>query len=446
VNGRVTYGDLLRDTAHALVVANTLLVAAGFTTQAEAQQAVAAYRDAADGLGVLGSRLVQPAHRLVAVADRSHPDDRIAAGARLVARVEGLGRPLPWTELGNEPTPAGPAGAWRTAAQTARTAQDLLATYWDPHGARSAPLADRLEDVDQRAGALLHYTGLVSTLADAADPLTARAVAAGMPAQDVEDLVAAAGAVTRACVDVRFVCHGSQAPVFDTVHVARPAIRAGEPLGEVADRVARLHRFAWQLVGHDRVGMGTLSLYAAAGFMLNSALGQLAERLDREPDRPDSSLLGIADRAAEQAKGWRTVHRHLAVLRTSTPPAVGVRADVARINDQLRGLLDPQQPAPTRALPTLLHSTELFGDAARWNATALEGQAARADVWLVGKAIPRDLTSVHTDLAVAKLNGTVVRAPQRLIAEATCSYAGLHSARVVKALHPPSGGPSVGPR
>jgi hypothetical protein len=228
------------------------------------------------------------------------------------------------------------------------------------------------------------------------------------------------------------------------VQVTRPAIRADEPLGEVADRVARLHRFAWELVGHDRVGMGTLSLYAAGGFMLNSAVGQLAERVNLDPDRANSSLLGVAQRACEQAKGWRSVHRQLAVLRTATPPAVGVRADVARINDQLRRLLDPQQPAPMRALPTLLHSTELFGDVARWNATALEGQVARGEVWLVGNAIPRDLTSVHTDLAVAKLNGTVVRAPERVVAEVTRSYAGVHSARVVQALHPPSGGPSLG--
>jgi hypothetical protein len=444
VTGRATYGDLLRDTTHALAVANTRLVSAGFTSQAEAQRAVAAYRDTADGLGVLGSRLVQPANRLTAVADRSHPDDRVAAGARLAARLQGLGRPTPWTELGDEPSLPGPAGAWRSAAQTARTAQDLLATYWDPHGVRSAPLADQLEDVDQRAGALLEYAGLASTVADAADPLAVRAVAAGIPAQDAEDLVAAAEAVTSACVDVRFACHGADPQAFDTVQVARPTIRTDQPLTEVTDRVARLHRFAWELVGHDRVGAGTLSLYAAAGFMLNSALGQLIEQVNREPDRADSSLLGIAKRADEQAQGWRTVHRHLAVLRTATPPAIGVRADVARINDQLRQLLDPQHPSPTRALPTLLHSTDLCGDVARWNLTTLEGQVARGEVWLVGKAIPRDLTSDRTELAAAKVNGTVVRAPERVVAEATRSYAEVRSGRVTQAVQPPPGGPPLG--
>ena len=216
--------------------------------------------------------------------------------------------------------------------------------------------------------------------------------------------------------------------------MARPAVRTGEPLVELGDRWARLHRTAWQLSRDPRPGVGSLADYAAAAVLLTEATGvtlSRAAQADTAQGRPAQPWQRHADALADQATGWRQVRVELAALRTPTPALLGVRADIHAIRDLLITLSDPRTAAPAmRTLPVLLASTRTLRDLATWNAATLDRIAATGDLYIAGAALPRDLLSENQSLAAARLRGALVAAPPELVDSARDAYRALLESRV----------------
>lgn len=423
MNGRTGYGELLRDTTHALAVAQVRLVTTTFSSKSEARRAIAAYRDVAAALATLTGRLVCTGQRFNILPGHA-ADDRLRPGARLCDVLESLGKALPWTEdKAAEPLVA----AWATAAQRARAAQDLLGTHWDHIGIQLSPTASALEAIDLRVAAVDQITGLAATLADSAEVLALKAMHVGLEA-DANRLRLAAAALRKAIDDCHRRIPASELDVdgFALIEVASPLIRTGDPRLELGDRVARLHRYAWQLTRHDRVGIGTLVLYAAGGCLVNRALGRLLNRLDGSREAPSAWAAQQRDRAGQQAGAWHGIYRQLLTFRSSTPAVAGVRADIGRVRNLIRDLADDPQ-IDAKNLGSLLGASRAFDEIAGWNRAVLKRQGAAGNLWLLGKQLPRDLTSSNHDLAAAKILGHLVPTPPGVTSETLCCYAALRA-------------------
>ncbi|MCW2601292.1 MAG: hypothetical protein JWM02_3121 [Frankiales bacterium] len=135
-----------------------------------------------------------------------------------------------------------------------------------------------------------------------------------------------------------------------TLGVARPAVRSSDPVVEVGDRLARLHRMAWQLTGEERVGACTLADLAVAGVVVHDYASQLL-RGDAGSRLPaDLGLRRGLARLQEGRVAWRLVHGHVRQLRTTTPALVGLRADVVAVRELLDQLVGATSKAASRGV------------------------------------------------------------------------------------------------
>jgi len=133
-------------------------------------------------------------------------------------------------------------------------AGDLLATPRATDGAHRGPTAWLLDEPEVRAaglGALAHATELVA--GDATD-LGLRALQAGLEPRRARMQARLPATVGPAARELRSRC-SHPGPAHDALadlELARPAIRTDNPIDEFGDRLARLHRAAWQLVREPR--------------------------------------------------------------------------------------------------------------------------------------------------------------------------------------------------
>ena len=435
-NSRVTrtvFGELIRDTAEQLAAGVGTLTVTPFDTRAQAVAAVAAYRDLAYALARAGSQLLGPAEPFAGLRHATRPDLTDIAMLHLVDDLHRLGHPRPF----HVAPPAGGAGAaWAEASRTAGAAADLLATHRGPDGQRRTP-TPVLDDPAVRRAGYAQLAALAGPLAGAAPVLARRAVDAGADWTRLEHLLPNAELAARSATDVRALARAGAiaktlantlagAERLDTLQVARPAVRTGEPLVELGDRWARLHRTAWQLSRDPRPGVGTLADYATAAVLLTEATGAVLNRaaqVDAARGRPAQPWQRQAHALAEQATGWRQVRVELAALRTPTPALLGVRADIHALRDLLIALSDPRTAAPAiRSLPVLLAGTRTLPDLATFNAATLDRIAATGDLYVTGAALPRDLLSDNRTLAAARLRNTLVAAPPELVDPARDAY------------------------
>jgi hypothetical protein len=351
--------------------------------------------------------------------------EALQPSARLCDVLSSVGRPRPWLE--REPRVVEPLpDAWGRAAVFARTAQDLLTTYWDPGGAQRSPASERLEDAEARLAGVGQIADHAGLLADAASTLALKAVQAGVPTHQAMLLDEGGQALRRAVDEHRLDPRraGRASEQLADLEVARPAVRSDDPLTELGDRVARLHRYAWQLTTEPHAGVATLTNYAAAGSLITKATGRQLQHATAQPDSPVASgwAAPVLDQLDHAAAGWYTIYRNLARLRSLTPGAPGVRADVTRIRDILGGL--PPDDVPARSgLGVLLAASQAFGgDVAPWNAHVLEHRLAAADLLLPGRDLPRDFLSEDHELAQGRLSARFVAAPPSIVLEMARMY------------------------
>ncbi|MFZ5850640.1 MAG: hypothetical protein ACOYY2_04505, partial [Actinomycetota bacterium] len=295
-------------------------------------------------------------------------------------------------------------------------------THRNVDGAWRSPHAQVLDDPAVRAAGFAQVAGLVVPVAEAATHLGLRAGQAGIGWREVARLVPPTTALVDAAVEVRRLGHrpggGSS---LTSLEVARPAVRMGDPVVELADRLARLHRMAWQLTREPHVGIGTLADYAAAGVFVH----EHALRLLRSA--PTGSGVGVHPLAGhvEQARtAWRHAHLHARQLRTATPALPGVHGDIRLI----RHLLDHVAAATDgdshghRPVQVILGGARAFTDVAAWNAQVLDRVAHTGQLHVPGRQLSGDEVSDHPVLVEAKLAGRMATAPKERLEALRAAY------------------------
>jgi hypothetical protein len=161
------------------------------------------------------------------------------------------------------------------------------------------------------------------------------------------------------------------------IEVARPALRVGEPLVELGDRLGRLHRVAWQLTREPHVGAATLT-------------ARTLRRLTRSA--PDQALVprlrNNVETVNRSGAAWQRVHLTLRSLRTATPGLAAVRGDMMAVRRLLREVTRAEGGIQaTRALPVLLGGVGSYVDVASWNAQALDRVAGTGQAYLQGRTL-----------------------------------------------------------
>ena len=310
----------------------------------------------AAALGSLGGRLVHGPQRLATLPGTSTVPEPLRPAARLCDVLASVGRARPWPDTQAQSTEP-VVQAWTRAAVLARTAHDLLATYWDPGGVHTSPRSERLEQLGERLAGMDRLADQAGLLADAADTLALKAIQAGVDSEHAVLLHEGGRALRRAVDELRLEPQdpGRREDRLADLDVARPAIRTDDPLTELSDRVTRLHRFAWQLTTEPRVGVATLTNYAAAGALIAKAAGRELQRATGLPDLPVESGWATPQlqQLHEAAAGWYTIYRHLGRLRSLTPGVAGVRADVTRLRELLGdGALSGAHPIEPSSVPS----------------------------------------------------------------------------------------------
>lgn len=414
MSGRAQYGQLLRDAGRHILSASVELDAQPFATRAAAGHAVTAYLDLLHALGRHGRQLVNPdvhLHRPEAV------DPRDALGARLVDHLAHVGL----RDLGSAKRRAGAAGSWAAAASSVRAATDLLATHRDAHGAWRSPESAVLDDPGVRGAGFGELAAIAIPVASAGPPLSLRVGQAGYDWQAMEGLVPEVGPLLDVALEARALNGLAGLAPLAAMGVARPAVRSGDPVIELGDRLARLHRVAWQLTREERVGVCALADLSVAGVLVHDHAGRLLRARVGSAGPVDlSERRGLA-RLNEGAASWRLVHLHLRQLRTTTPTPVELRADVVAVRQLLEQLADG--PASLQHHAVVVGGARSFGDIAGWNLQVLDRLDRGGQLLVPGRHLTGDEVSDHPTLVEAKLKGRLAAASKERLEPLRVAYA-----------------------
>ena len=399
MSDRAQYGDLMRAAGAQILAANLLLEEDAIDgEEVAARSAAAAYRDLLHALASHGRQLFGGEHNMWAVRAAINPDERDAVGFRLVDQLAHISQ----KDLTREPT-GELATAWADGARAVRAASDLLATFHEPEGRWRSPGAALLEDAAVRAAGFGELASMTIPVTLAATGLERRLEVAGLNAELVPDT----RNVRHVAYQMRELANlGGFGRPLSTMEVAKPAIRSDDPYRELADRVARLHRVAWQLTNEEFVGLCSLADFAVAGIVVHEAAAQQIRLVAGDSDGPaDLGVRRALARFEDAAGAWRELHVQLARLRTPTPVLDGLRGDVVAVRRLLENVTEA---GPTsRAQRTVVSAAGRFGEIAVWNRAAFEDQASKGRVFIPGRFLSGNQVSDDPMLVKAKLKGTL---------------------------------------
>lgn len=261
-----------------------------------------------------------------------------------------------------------------------------------------------LDDAEVRAAGFRELAALTIPAASVANSLGLRMGEAGMAWADVAALVPETGPLLDVALETRRL-GGPFGPPLSTMIVARPAVRSEDPVVELGDRLARLHRVAWQLTQQDRVGICTLADLAVAGIVVNENAARVMRHFVPDLDSGRASA-----RFEEGATAWRLVHQQIRQLRTTTPALPGLRADIVWIRQLLDQLVGTD--GSPRLQATVVGGARAFADVAMWNSQVIDHVARRGDLFIPGLFLTGNEVSNHPTLVVAKLKGFLAPAPK----------------------------------
>jgi len=379
------------------------------TGPAAAREAVAAYLALLGAIHAHIRALFTAPQRLAVVAMSAAPDPRDAAALHL---VRGLQRFAGQRSLIQD-TVTGPEGAWRAAAVSLGAATDLLGTHHGRDGEARTPEAVELEGFSVRAAGLAGVGNLARTVLAAERDLGLRAGQAGMAWAEVGRLLPDLRPLQDVACDLAApVEPGSDRVALHGLAVARPAVRLGEPVVELADRLRRLRRVAWQLTREPHVGIGTLSDFAAAGVTFHThALAAVSCRRKATGGAPPRAAGDAALMAARTA--WAQAHLQSREMRTATPAAGVVHADTLAIRELCQSLMPLDQAAKWAAgadLRAVINGgARAFGEIAGLTALVLAGMDASADLYLPARSLSGAEVTEDPSLVRAKLRGDTFR-------------------------------------
>jgi hypothetical protein len=413
VSDRAQYGELMRAAGSQILSANLLLEAQSMESEVAAQSAAVAYRDLLHALANHGRQLFGGAQNMWAVRAAINADERDAAGLRLVEHLAHIAQKDLARDLQGEL-----AAAWSEGARAVRAATDLLATFHDAQGAWRAPEAALLEDPSVRAAGFGELACVTIPVTLAATGLERRMEEMGVSSGLVPDTRNA----RHVALQVRDLANlsGFGRPL-STLEVAKPAVRSEDPYQELTDRVARLHRVAWQLTREDWVGLCSLADFAVAGIVVHeTAAGQMRQVAADCEGPVDLAVRRALVRYEAGASAWREVHVQLAQLRTTTRVLDGLRGDVVAVR-RLLELLAEGEPTP-RAQRVVVGAAGRFGEIAVWNREAFEAQAKNGRVYIPGRFLSGNQVSDDPLLVRAKLKGLLAPLQKEQVKALRSSY------------------------
>jgi hypothetical protein len=255
-----------------------------------------------------------------------------------------------------------------------------------------------------------------------------RVLQAGVEPRRVRMLARMPPALVAAAHELRALCSPAAAEheVLASSELARPAVRTGTPIDELSDRLARLHRGAWQLTREPHVGVTTLTDYAALSVILHAhAAGLLSTTADHQGgETRDAAAEPVIARVQDGGRAWRRLHLRLDALRTATPGSPGVRRDLLRVRQLLRDHIPLDRAgggsvvvADRRLITTTLGAVRSMEAIGGWNARVFDDLPATRRLYLDGPHLTGDEVTNRDDLVAAKLRGGLATlTPERLLA------------------------------
>ena len=338
MSGRTQYGELMREAGRRILSASVTLESGPLSSVDEARSAAAHYRDLLNALSRHGLELFGGDRNMWAVRAAVTPDPRDAVASRLVDHLAHVGQ----RHLGQDPL-GELAIAWKEGAGAVRAGTDMLSTFHEVQGGWRTPEAEVLENPSVRAAGFGELASLSIPVARAATALGRRLEEIGLDPQHVDELVPETVHVREVALQMRDLADlsGFGRPL-SSLEVARPAIRTEDPRAELGDRVARLHRAAWQMSKEDWVGICSLADLAVAGIAVHEAAATQLRGAsgDGASGTVDLSTRRTLSRFEQGAEAWRSVHVQLRQLRSATPVLDGLRGDVVAVRDLLGRLAD----------------------------------------------------------------------------------------------------------
>lgn len=402
MSDRAQYGELMRAAGGRILAANLLLEAKAIEGEVASRSAAVAYRDVLHALARHGRELFGGEQNMWAVRAAINPDERDAAGARLVDHLAHIAQ----RDMVQEPV-GELAVAWQEGARAVRAATDLLSTFHDPRGGWRTPEAALLENPSIRAAGFGELASVTIPVSLAADGLAHRLDEAGFDSDAVHELAPETANLRDVALQMRELANlsGFGRPL-STMEVASPAVRSEDPYLELTDRVARLHRVAWHLTKEEWVGVCSLADLAVAGIVVHeAAAGQMRQVAAAGDGPPDLGVRRALSRFEAGAAAWREVHLQLRQLRTATPVVDGLRGDVVSVR-QLLGVLGAEEPN-RRTQSAVVSAAGRFGEIAVWSLEAFEAQGKKGRVHIPGRFLTGNQVSDEPMLVRAKLKGTL---------------------------------------
>lgn len=424
---RPTYGDLMRVAQRHTAWASLGLVTERITDRAAAEAAFAAYREMFAAVRLHVERLVGGPRRVQGMAwsDWTSPSDR--AALRLAETLATVRRPA-------EPSVAGhgqPCASWRASTRALGAAGDLLATHVAVTGLPRTPDAAAWSEGTVRAVGYAYLADMVSTLCAADRDLALRAGQAGLPWRSVARRLPVLDRVETAAHELHQVARqelgfARTSASLDTITVARPPVRVGDPVIEVDDRMARLRLGAWNLARHPHRGsVFDLTEYAVAAVVVHTHLAAHA-------DPAASGSTGLASLARDRA-GWVGAVHQLSRLGSAANVTSAVRAEVHALAAAAQGAFPVVRDAtgvhadgPRRELPTVTeHLLDACRDIATSSEVSLRAQSAREMLFIHARHLEGDRITDSPALVTAKLEGRFVPASPVDIEPVLAAYAEL---------------------
>lgn len=356
--------------------------------------------------------------RAAGAGSAMHPGPVEAAAQNLASQISqtiGADRPHP-SLLGGVDT------TWRRAAQTIRAASDLLTVHHDRTGAPRTPTAHLLETITARDAALTQVAALTVSTAAVEDTLALRVGQTGVPWPTVRALLPGMQAVTQAAEALTNATGTANLTGLPDVGLIPTQVRTTDALDELTDHLTRVRQRAWEQVNSPDRSVATLRDLATIAVAVHAH----SAAFHSGPDGPAPRLLARAQR-------WQDLSRNLATLVSPAPVDDVVHDDLIALARLLpavapldgRGRATSPDLESRRTGATLGGAVALMAEIAGHSSRTFAKVIRQGGVYAPARVLTGAEITNRPDLITARLNGTLVAAPRRLLDDVARGYQAL---------------------
>ncbi|WNB87326.1 hypothetical protein [Cellulomonas sp. ATA003] len=368
-------------------------------------------------------RLLWPAQirrvGLTSHRDGLPPNERAAIA--LAAGIEALvgeARPHP-SQLTPATTP------WLRAALHLRAASDLIATHFHSDGRPRTPDAAATDTRALDAG-LVDLGHLAAAILSAEESLALRALQIGVSKTVITTHLPGLGHLADLTRNLSTADRGADPDPrarLQALPQTWTPIRTDEPVLELGDRMHRLRQATFDMTAEHGDTLATLRDITTIGIAVHAHAAAFHGARPTTAADPAPGAHG-AEALVLRGRAWQGLHRELSHFVTLAPPHATVRDDLVALSRLLPALapLEADMSTATHAdsaarrigaslngaIATMTdigdHSAGAFADLARSGALRINA-----------RDLPRDLVTDDPALALDRLRGAFVRAPDAVV-------------------------------